>query len=185
MIEAIFDSFPILETKRLLLKELVQEDTEVIYSMRSDERVNEFIARPQMKDAKEAEKLIQKSIDAFFAKKGVAWSGWVNHENILIGTCGFNHIDKLNNWAEIGGEMSTGHWGKKYGFEAVEAILRFGFKEMELHRIEAKVDPKNRSAIYLLENLGFVKEAHFRDYFHFQGAYHDLLVYGLLAHDFQ
>ena len=46
-----------------------------------------------------------------------------------------------------------------------------------MHAIEARLDPDNRSAIALLESLGFVKEAHFREYVYFRDVFRDLVVY--------
>ena len=65
--------------------------------------------------------------------------------------------------------------------EAVQAIITFGFEKMNLHAIEALVSPENRGAIFLLETLGFEKEAHFRDRIYFNGAYSDMAVYTLFS----
>jgi hypothetical protein len=56
----------------------------------------------------------------------------------------------------------------------------FGFNQLKLHTIEAKVMANNRSALYLLNLLGFKKEAHFKDRIYFGGMYHDLLVCTLI-----
>ena len=68
-------------------------------------------------------------------------------------------------------------WGKNIAYEAVSAIVNFGFDEFQLHSIEAKVSPENRGAIYLLESLGFEKEAHFKDRIYFNQKFQDLAVY--------
>lgn len=82
--------------------------------------------------------------------------------------------------AEIGGELSVNYWGKNIALEAVSAIVQFGFDTLGLHTIEAKVSPDNRGAIYLLEQIGFVKEAHFKDRIYFGETFHDLAIYSML-----
>ena len=179
-IDEAFESFPVLETDRLILRSLVPEDAEKIFEMRSNSRINQFIGRPEMTEVEKAEDLIEKCLVAYKNKKGIAWAGEHKIHGGLIGTCGFNSLDFQNNRAEIGGEMSVNHWGKNLSIEAVKAIIHFGFEKLKLHTIEAKVSPFNRSAIYLLEKLHFKKEAHFKDYYRFNDKYHDLTIYTLL-----
>ena len=149
--------------------------------MRSNQRVNEFIARPQMQRIEDAEKLVQKTLDAYANKLAIGWAGEIKNQTTIIGTCGFNNIDIANLRAEIGGEMATEYWGKKLALEAVEAIIDFGVNHLNLHSIEAKVMPGNKSAVYVLEQLGFVKEAHFKDRILFSGKFMDMAVYTLIS----
>jgi ribosomal-protein-alanine N-acetyltransferase len=43
------------------------------------------------------------------------------------------------------------------------ALLRFGFEEMKLHRIEARVDPDNTASLRVLTRAGFQQEGVLRD----------------------
>ncbi len=67
--------------------------------------------------------------------------------------------------------------------EALAEVLRFGFKELELHRIWAMTHPENARSILLLERLGFACEGHLRDYYIDKGEFVDRVVYGLLEDD--
>jgi len=179
-IELAFSHFPEIETERLQLRTVQDSDVMAIWNMRKNDRVNEFIGREPMASMESAEELVRKCHLLFKNKQGIAWSGVRKTTNEVIGTCGFNSIDFSNRHAEIGGEMSTDYWGKKLAHEAVSAIINFGFNELKLHTIEAKVMANNRSALYLLNLLGFVKEAHFKDRLYFGGNYYDLLVCTLI-----
>lgn len=176
---SVFDSFPVLRTPRLELREIQMEDARRIYDMRSNQRVNQFIARPQMQGLEAAEELTAKTIKAFQDKQGIGWAGILREGADIIGTCGFNRVDLLNHRLEIGGEMATEYWGKGIALEAVQAILDFGLNRLGAHAIEARIYPTNRGAAHILERLGFVKEAHFRDRIWFQNRYQDLAVYTL------
>lgn len=178
-IQNLMSPFPVLETPRLILRDMRMEDAAAIFKMRADVRVSEFISRQPASELTEAQELVKRVITAWENKQTIAWVATRKNskDREMIGACGFNRIDFLNHRAEIGGEMAVNHWGKFFAIEAVKAIIDFGFNQMKFHSLEAKVSPDNRSAIYLLEKLGFVKEAHFHDFYFFEGGYHDLAVY--------
>lgn len=178
--KTIFDAFPVLKTARLTMREIRMADAEKIFEMRSNGRVNQFIARDNMDKIEKSLDLTERTINAFKTKAGIGWAGILRNNNQIIGTCGFNQIDYLNLRAEIGGELSTEYWGKNIAFEAVNAIIEFGFDVMNLHAIEAKVSPNNRGAIFILSALGFEKEAHFKDRIYFNNQFFDMAVYTLI-----
>lgn len=182
--DKVFNTFPILKTPRLTLREIRPEDARRIFEMRSNGRVNEFIARPKMETESDALKLTERTIAAYQNKQAIGWAGILRDENEIIGTCGFNMIETHNLHAEIGGEMATEYWGKHIAQEAVKAIITFGLDEMNLQTIEAKVSPHNRGAIYVMEQLGFIKEAHFKNRIYFGGQFTDMAVYTLHAANF-
>lgn len=176
----VFGSFPVLETKRLLLRAISPGDAPAIWAMRASGRVNQFIARPAMNTQEQAEALVARTLAAFQQQEGIGWAGVLKESAAFIGTCGFNSIDYPNLRAEIGGELAVAQWGRNIALEAVTAIIRFGFDTLHLHSIEAKVSPGNRGAIALLQHLGFLKEAHFRDRVWFNGQFSDMAVYSLI-----
>lgn len=181
----VFEQFPTLETKRIILRELTMDDSSAIFKMRASERIGEFIARPEMAKRDDAESLTEKSRAAFYDKGGIAWAGEVKATGEMIGTCGFNQLDAPNLHAEIGGEMAVEFWGRGIAQEAVKAILAFGFNTLGLHTIEAKVSPQNGSAIYVMEQLGFIKEAHYKDRIYFEGVFQDMAVYTCFSSSFK
>ncbi len=175
----VFEKFPILQTKRLVLREIKEIDAEEIFKMRADGRVNGFIARPQMLKLETAQELVEKTQNAFANKKGIGWAGVVKNTSAIIGSCGFNSIDFDNLRAEIGGELSVQFWGKRIAIEAVTEIVNFGFSHLNFHTINAKVFPNNRGAIFLLELLGFTKEAHLKNLIYFNGKFIDMAIYSI------
>lgn len=177
---SVFEQFPILKTKRLLLRDIRLNDAEQIFKMRSSGRVNQFIARNNMNDKEASLLLAEKTIQAYQNKQAIGWAGILRDNNEIIGTCGFNQIDFANLRAEIGGELSVDYWGKNIALEAVMIIIQFGLEQMNLHSIEAKVSPENKGAIYLLEHIGFKKEAHFVDRIFFNNQFSDMAVYSLI-----
>jgi ribosomal-protein-alanine N-acetyltransferase len=174
-------TFPVLLTERLTLRDIRLADAQAIFNMRSNGRVNQFIARQSMLEQEDAKQLIDRTQNAYTQGIAIGWAGILRDNEDIIGTCGFNQIDYQNRRAEIGGELSVEYWGKNIAIEAVTAIVKFGFTELQLHSIEAKVAPDNKGAVYLLEQLGFIKEAHFKDRIFFNGKYSDMAIYTAFA----
>ncbi|NIW38715.1 MAG: GNAT family N-acetyltransferase, partial [Gemmatimonadetes bacterium] len=85
--------------------------------------------------------------------------------------------------AEIGYDLAHRHWGRGLMTEALRPMLRFGFEEMDLHRIEAGVTVGNEASARVLEKLGFREEGLLRRGGYWKGAYHDLRGFGLLRRD--
>lgn len=180
MNEAVFNEFPVIKTPRLTLRDIRLSDADKIFEMRSNGRVNQFISRNSMQHPEDSVALVERTRKAYADKLAIGWAGILRDGNEIIGTCGYNQIDFMNNRAEIGGELAVDFWGKHIAMEAVSAIISFGLNQMELHTIEAKVSPENRGAIFLLESLGFKKEAHFKDRIYFNQRYFDMAVYTLI-----
>lgn len=177
----LLDTFPVLKTRRLTLRDIQLSDAPAILAMRADPRVGQFIPRPLMAKEEDAVSLVERTRKAFETRQAIGWAGILRENEEIIGTCGFNQIDIPNQRAEIGGELSVHYWGTNVALEAVQEIIRFGIEALGLHTIEAKVMADNRSAIFLLERLGFCKEAHFKDRVYHQDRFLDMAVYTLFA----
>ncbi len=182
---SVFEEFPVMETRRLTLRSIALTDAESIFGMRSNAAVNRFIARDSMFSSDSAVTLVKKTTEAFDNQLDIGWAGVLRNQNSIIGTCGFNSIDYPNLRAEIGGEMAANYWGKHLALEATNAIVQFGFDQLKLHSIEAKVNPNNRGAIFLLKQLGFEQEALFKDRIYFNKAYQDMAVYTVFKSSFK
>jgi len=84
---------------------------------------------------------------------------------------------------------SLGYWlgvdctGRGIMTRSVNAVLSFAFDELGLHRIEAACMPENRSSIGVLERCGFQREGLARKYLKINGAWHDHVMFSLLAED--
>ncbi len=107
-------------------------------------------------------------------------------EGELIGFCGINDIEWSNGVGWLGiGIPDPDHWGKGYGREAMSLLLRFGFHELNLHRIALGVFSYNDRAIGLYKSLGFVHEGTERESLQRDGARYDMLIFGLLRSEWE
>jgi ribosomal-protein-alanine N-acetyltransferase len=83
--------------------------------------------------------------------------------------------------AAIGWGLGVAHRGQSYATEAARALLAYGFSDLDLHRIYAKTSSRNPGSYRVMERLGMRREAELREAEFHDGAWVDVLIYGLLA----
>ena len=104
----------------------------------------------------------------------------------LIGIMGFDGIEWANQVAGLSiGIGDQANWGQGYGFEAIQLALTYAFDELNLHRLQLTVFSYNERAIALYEKCGFKREGVFREYLQRDGNRHDMILYGLLRHEWE
>jgi RimJ/RimL family protein N-acetyltransferase len=102
----------------------------------------------------------------------------------LIGFVELDGIDWQHRNCSLGIAIGPrSQWDSGYGSEAMQLMLRFGFDELNLHRILLTVFSYNPRAIHLYEKLGFTLEGRYREHLLRDGQRYDMLIYGLLRHE--
>lgn len=175
-----FSPFPELKTERLLLKQILPEDAPALFKIRSDKAVMQYIDRPLAQTADDALALIKLMTDLLKKNEAVTWGIFLKEGSPLMGTIGFWRIQKEDYRAEIGYLLHPTLQGKGIMNEAMQAVLAYGFQAMKLHSVEANVNPQNTASFKLLEKIGFVREAYFRENYFYNGRFMDSLIYSLL-----
>ena len=181
MLEISFGEFPTIHTERLVLRQLSSEDAEALFPLRKDPAVMKYIARPLAKQIEEAHKLIDVINHGYYTNEGITWAITLVDNPTLIGTIGFWRIEKENHRAEIGYLLDPAFQGKGIMYEAMMVVINYGFTNLKLHSVEANIDKDNMASIKLVERCGFVKEAHFKENFYFEGQFLDSVIYSLLT----
>ena len=111
----------VLDTTRLLLRQLKETDVSAIYSLRSNEQVNQFLDRPTAKDPEEAKAFIQKITE----NKSYYWGITLKEDGNLIGTICFWNLSADRKSAELGYELHPDYQGKGYMDEAIKEVIGF------------------------------------------------------------
>lgn len=107
-------------------------------------------------------------------------------EDRVIGDVRLFDIDRRNRMGRLGISIWRAEdRNRGYGSDAVTALVRWAFRELNLHRVELTVDPSNARAIHVYEKVGFVREGVLRETHYAEGAYSDALVMGVLDHEFE
>lgn len=173
--------FPVLETDRLTLREITEEDAGDLFINFSNAEVMKHYGSEPLENIEEARGLIHSFHIGFYENKAIRWGIQLKNENSLIGTVGFHAVSSKHRRAEIGYEMNPTYWGQGLATEAIGKAVEYGFNEMKLNRIGAIVFLDNRNSNELLLKLGFKNEGILRDYMVQAGVYYDTNVYSLLA----
>ena len=181
--KSIFNSFPEFESKRLLFHKILLSDTKDLLLIRSNDDVMRFMDVDRFESISDAEKLINSIEEAYKKQEGITWAIIERHSNSFIGYFGFWRMISEHCRAEIGYALKREFWGKGYMYETINRMVRFGFDEMNLHSIEANVNPLNERSKKVLEKIGFKKEAYFHENYLFNGKFLDSIIYSLLEKD--
>ena len=68
--------------------------------------------------------------------------------------------------------------------EGINAILDYGFSKMNMHSVEANINPGNQASKAILEKMNFKKEAYFRENYYFNGQFLDSEIFSLIQSDY-
>ncbi len=103
-----------------------------------------------------------------------------------IGVISLMNISEANDSAELSvivGHPEDRHQG--YGAEAIDAIVRYGFEELGLHRVGLSVFEFNEGAISTYEKLGFREEGRLRQALKRDGTFHDAILMSVLGSEWR
>ena len=120
MVNINFTPFPNLETERLYLRRITNEDVNEIFSLRSDKETMKYVPRPLAKtleDAMEHIALINSKIET---NEGINWAITIKNEPKLIGIIGHYRIKPEHYRAEIGYMLLPEYHGKGIITEAIK-----------------------------------------------------------------
>ena len=173
--------FPLLDTPRLHLREIALSDADALFAIHSDAPTMRWFGSDPLTHRDQAEQMAILFAGWYAAGTGIRWGIQRRDDARLIGTCGFFRWNKNWHCCLIGCELAVAMQGQGYMREALTAILAYGFQRMALHRIQAETHRANANSIALLNRLGFQLEGVHREQGYWNGEFHDLNCYALLA----
>ena len=144
---------PWLTTTRLALRRFTSEDIDWLLQLYSDPSVMEHMGGPQDEETV-AELLDERILQYYDEHPGLGI--WVTLERTSESPIGFhllNHI-RGETLIQVGFILSQNAWGKGYGTEMAEALLRHGFTELSLPRIHGITSLANLASQRVLEKIG-------------------------------
>jgi ribosomal-protein-alanine N-acetyltransferase len=183
MSDEIFNVFPEINTERLILREIKQEDAESIYRILSNPEVIKYDTFELFTNIKQAEDLIKWFHDAFLKKEAIFWGIALKNEPEIIGFCKCEvEIPKVR--ADLGYDLSHDYWNMGIMTEALNSVVKFAFHYFDVNRIEATVSTENNSSIKVLEKLGFAKEGILRERSYMRDRFHDMMMLSILKKEY-
>lgn len=175
-----FLPFKNLESDRLLLRQITDDDVKEVYELRSNPETMKYIPRPLVTNYDEALAHIKMINDKIDTNEGINWAVTLKGNNKLLGVVGHYRIQWHNFRSEIGYMFLPECHGKGIATEVIKLLIDYGFDEMNMHSLEAVIDPENGASARVLEKNGFVKEAHILENEYYEGKFLDTVIYSLL-----
>jgi len=179
-----FKDFPKLETERFILRKGVVNDSKDLFELYSNENVVKYLPLKLFDSVEDAIDEINWYEKIFKEQIGLRWVIEETMTQKVIGTCGYLNYEKEHNRIEIGYDLKPEYWGKGIMQEALSKIIHFAFTSMKINKIEAKIEPENKSSIKLLGELGFYKEGVLRQHEFEKGKYVDLAIFSILKSEY-
>lgn len=144
-----------IETERLILRQWCKEDYLDMYDYASDDRVGPNAGWPVHKNTEDSKEIVD-----MFMTGDEEYAVVLKSENKVIGGIGLHYkkIDKNmqgNNAREIGYVLNPKYWGNEYIPEAVKALIKFGFEELNLDLIWCGHFDFNSKSRRVVEKCGF------------------------------
>ncbi len=179
-----------LKTKRLILRKVTNRDIINIVGNINNLNVSKWLlVVPYPYRKKDALVWIKHQNDELREKprKSYQFGIELRKEKKIIGGCGLKNVDIKQGTAKLGYWLGEKYWKQGYGSEALEALIKLGFKKLKLRRLAADVFVGNPSSGKLLVKYGFRLEGKKRKAVvsRANGKIYDVYIYGLLKDDYK
>lgn len=174
------ENYPILSTIRLILRQFRPEEAMVVRSLAgSYEIAHGCLTVPHPYGIEIAQAWIASHEEWFREKTQVVFAITRKEDGWIIGAAGLmNELD--HNRAEIGYWIGLPFWGHGYATEAAEAVLKYAFEGLKVHRVTASYFRRNPASGRVIEKIGMQREGVLRNHILKEGIYEDVIVCGIL-----
>lgn len=174
----------VIHTQRLMLRVVDEKILPMVFTLLSEPEQRSYLGA-QTDEAYAREKLRYEKGCTTFNKSFVSFYIVKKESGEVIGWQGYHTWYLEHRRAEIGYLLfADEHKNKGYLSEVMPVMLDYGFNKMNLHRVEAFVEPKNRTSLRLMEKFGFTREGHLRQHYIKDGVIEDSLVFSLLQPEY-
>lgn len=170
--------FPAIETERLILSQLKEEDFPFVTEYLQDKIFSDVTSNiPYPYTGEHAKSWMKMSRESFENNTGYTFAVR-NKEGQILGAIGLH--DRDDDKAELGYWMGKPFWNKGYITEAATALIDFGFNELQINKIYATYFLDNPASGRIMEKTGMEKEALLKQHLKKDGKYIDVMMYSIL-----
>jgi [ribosomal protein S5]-alanine N-acetyltransferase len=174
---------PTLHTARLRLRPFDDPDADALFALHSSASVLRYWDAPPWSERVRAERFI--AACRLLAADGTGTRLAVERaaDEAFLGWCSLTRWNPDHRSAALGYCLDDAAWGQGYATEAARAVLGWAFDTLDLNRVQAETDTRNRASARVLEKLGFVREGTLREDCVVNGEVSDSWVYGLIRRE--
>ena len=177
--------FDKIETDRLIIREFNEGDLKSIHEYASKSEVTMYLPFGPNNEL-DTQLFLKKVIDYQIQNPRCDYEFAVilKQNDSLIGGCGIHVTNIKNKEASIGYCYDKKFWRNGYASEAADAIIKFGFQKLSLHRIFATCCPDNIGSAKVMEKIGMKKEGCLREHKLQRGKWRDSFIYSILEYEY-
>ncbi|GES31521.1 GNAT family protein [Streptomyces angustmyceticus] len=178
--------YPI-RTERLDLRPVTPDDLPAIHAYQRRPEVCRYLYWGPLDEAGSRASVAAKAARTTLREPGdlLQLAVVVRESGTLVGDVTFVWRSSEHRQGGIGYVFHPDHAGHGYATEASRALLKLGFEELHLHRVQAELDGRNTASARLLERLGMRREGHLRENEFLDGEWSDEVVYAMLAREWR
>lgn len=160
-----------IETPRLLLRPLTEEDIPGLYELDADPAVHQYLGNKPINTIQESEAILR-HIQKQYQENGIGrWAVIDKATQDFIGWAGLKYEKNIRtdlNYYDLGYRLRQKYWGKGIASEAAIEFLKYGFNYLNLNKICAAAHSENIASNKILKKIGF----QFVEYFEYDGSVH-------------
>lgn len=182
-VDGIFSRLPQLVTPRLTLRRISMADAQDIFAYSRDPEVSRHVLWDAHRTIQDSRAYIRYILRQYRQNDPSSWGIVLGETGRLIGTIGYMWWNREYRSAEVGYSLSRSYWNQGLMTEALREVIRFGFDEMYLNRIEAQHEVLNPASGHVMEKAGMRKEGILRDRLYNKGKFVDVALYAILRRD--
>ena len=174
-----------IETERLILRQFEYADSvSMLKNWVADEDVQLKYGEPVYSTESEVRQLLDKYINGYKGSHYYRWAIIEKASGECAGQIAFFLVDSKNHFAEIEYCIGTAFQRRGYATEATNALIKFGFEKIDLHKVQICVRPVNLPSKGVIEKCGFTYEGTLRDYFFKGDHYEDRMYFSILQSEY-
>jgi ribosomal-protein-alanine N-acetyltransferase len=173
-------ALPVLETPRLILRSLSEDDAADVFAYASDPEVARFVPWEAHRSLEDSRRFIAGTLERAARGEPDTWGIVERASGKVIGTIRMGHLHPVHARADIGYVIGRAYWNRGLTTEAVRAVLRFGFAELRLNRIFAVCHVDNRASERVMQKAGMRYEGTLRGVALVKGVFEDRKLYAIL-----
>lgn len=180
----LFRNIPQLETRRLVLRRITREDRDDMFEYASLPCVTEYLLWDAHPDRRYTARYLSYLQSRYRAGDFYDWAVTDRVSGKMIGSCGFADIDFQNDSAEAGYVINPNYSGHGVATEALVEVIRFGFENLGLNRIEARFMLGNNASLRVMQKAGMTFEGEIRDALKLHGKFITVGICSILRREF-
>jgi len=174
-----------LETDRMQLEEITRKDIELIHELHSIPEVDEFNTLGIPRTIQDTIKITEPLLNSkrAYPRGRYEWKIMLKGSSQFIGLAGLTLSNDKFRIGEIYYKLHPEHWGNGYATEVAKCLIRSGFDNFGLHKIEAGVAVGNDRSVRVLEKCGMTREGLRRKILPIRGEWVDNWHYAIVETD--